>query len=452
MDEEWSVSEAGRGGYMSHVVVFDECVATDRADLVADAVEFLAALPGVTAVDHVEREVIEFDARGVPTSRLSGALRRWWDAAAAEQRPWMAATDRAARTVHDLVAAYGYQRHGLRLTRALDGELTHVVSVEHHFGRSPDDHALALTADVVLCLPEPQRFTVVSYTGALDDEAALAGAVTGRVIPALDAVPTVAAMLDRWQVKRSIEESGRRPYWITEGRLHARVLVSRGRLDEARQLYQEDFERSQPMQRPHLLALVERLGVAPLTTASSPHLTVAEEATLAAWQAHTPAAVGLLRQVTGARLDGSRRSLDELATWLSRPPDRLQATFAGIAPVLPAPFYGFRTWDDIRSGRVAFEPWRRVTAELVTAYLGQVVIRRAHGTAWGIAGDGELAMVRRGGTGVLSRVFALADQAIGAPGDRFDPRRLGGLADDMVRWVDDGRYPPWVVRLGMPGP
>ncbi|WP_144122597.1 hypothetical protein [Catellatospora sichuanensis] len=452
MDDEWSVSEAGRGSSMSHVLVFDECVASDRADLVGEAVEFLTTLPGVTEVEHVEREVIEFIAPGVPTSRLSEALRGWWNAAMQERRPWMVATDRAAQTVYELVAAYGYQRHGLQLTRALGAELTHVITMDHHFGRSPHDHTITLTANVMLCLPDPQHFTVVFHTGGLDDEAALTSAVTDRVIPALDILPTVDAMLDRWQVKQSIEESGRQPYWITEGRLHARVLVSRGRLAEARQVYQEDFEGSQPMQRPHLLRLVERLGVPPLTTGSSPHLTVAEEATLAAWQAHTTAANSLLREVTGARLDGSRRSLDELWAWLRQPPDRLQATFADTTPALGPSFYGYRTCDDIRSGRVAFEPWRRATAELVTAYLGQVVIRRARGTVWGVAGDGELAMVRHGGTGVLSRVFTIADGAIGVPVDRFDPRRLRQLADDMVRWVNDGRYPPWVVRLGTPGP
>ncbi len=437
---------------MSHVLVFDECVASDRADLVADAVGFLATLPGVTKVEHVEREVIEFDARGVPAARLSQALRRWWDVAAAERRPWMAATDQAVETVYELVAAHGYQRCGRQLTRGLGAELTHVITVEHHFGRGRDDHAIALTADVMLCVPDRQHFTVVSYTGGLADLAALTSAVTDRVIPALDAVPTVDAMLDQWQVKSSIHESGRRPYWMDEGRLHARVLASRGRLDEARQVYQEDFECSQPMQRPHLLRLVERLGVPPLTTASSPHLTVAEEATLAAWQAHTATVSSRLREVTGTRLNGSRRSLDELWAWLRQPPDRLQATFAGATPLLAASFYGFRTCIDIQSGRAAFEPWRRVAVELVTAYLGLVVIRQAPRTVWGVAGDGELAMVRHGGTGVLSRVFTIADSAPGAPVEQFDPHRLRRLADDMVRWVNDGRYPPWVVRLGVPGP
>ncbi|MEU8080919.1 hypothetical protein AB0B31_36370 [Catellatospora citrea] len=452
MDEQWSVSEAGRGASMSHVLVFDECIASDRMDLVADAVGFLATLPGVTEVEHVEREVIEFDAHGVPAARLSLALRCWWDAAAAERRPWMAATDQAVQTVHDIVAAHGYRRRGWQLTRALGAELTHVITMDHHFGRGRDDHAIALTADVMLCVPDRQHFTVVSYTGGIDDEAALTSAVTDRVIPALDALPTVDTMLDRWQVGSSIHESGRRPYWMDEGRLHARVLASRGRLDEARQVYQEDFERSQPMQRPHLLRLVEQLGVPPLTTASSPHLTVAEEATLAAWQAHTATASSRLREVTGARLDGSRRSLDELWAWLRQPPDGLQATFARATPILAASFYGYRTCADIRSGRVAFEPWRRVAVELVTAYLGQVVIRQAPGTMWGVAGDGELAMVRHGGTGLLSRVFTIADSAPGAPVDQFDPHRLRRLADDMVRWVNDRRYPPWVVRLGMPGP
>ncbi|MEV4624278.1 hypothetical protein AB0J74_36910 [Asanoa sp. NPDC049573] len=67
------------------------------------------------------------------------------------------------------------------------------------------------------------------------------------------------AMLERWQSHESIKEAG--PYRLPEVRLHARVLVSRGRLAAARDLYQIDFERTQPSHRPYLLQRFAELGV-----------------------------------------------------------------------------------------------------------------------------------------------------------------------------------------------
>ena len=77
---------------------------------------------------------------------------------------------------------------------------------------------------------------------------------------------------------------------------------------------------------------------------------------------------------------------------------------------------------------------------------------QAPGTVWGIGGDGELAMARHGGTGLLWRVFTITREAFGAPADQFHPHRLRQLLNDMVRWVNDAQYPPWIVRLGVPGP
>jgi hypothetical protein len=53
---------------------------------------------------------------------------------------------------------------------------------------------------------------------------------------------------------------------------------------------------------------------------------------------------------------------------------------------------------------------------------------------------------------LLWRVLTFIHQAFDVPVDEFDPLRLRRLADDMVRWVNDGQYPPWIVRLGVPGP
>jgi hypothetical protein len=218
-------------------------------------------------------------------------------------------------------------------------------------------------------------------------------------------------------------------------------------------VYQKDFERCRPDQRPYLLELAAGQGVPPLTTATNPHLSVTEEATLAAWQANTDSMVDQLRSVTGLRLGGSRRSVDKLWAWLRDSRDRLQTTFADATPALGASFYGVLTSIDLQYGRVPFEPWYRVTVELVTAYLGGVVIRRAPGTAWGIGADGELAMARRGGSGLLSRVYyAISHDAFDAPAGQFKPHELLWLVDNMVRWVNDKTYRAWIVRLGVPGP
>jgi hypothetical protein len=362
------------------------------------------------------------------------------------------AVDRAADIVSDLTAAHGYQRQGWELTRVLDAELSHVIALDHAFGYGRNEHSLTVTARVKLALPDLQWFTVVQYTGGLDATAELAQVITGRVLPTLAPLSTVDAMLDRWQDERSIEEGARRQYTIVEARLHARVLVSRGRLDEARQAYQRDFEHSQPQQRPYLLEQAAKLGVPPLATGTNPHLSVAEEATLAAWQANAAATVDRLRGVTGLPLDGSRRSVDELWAWLRDSRHRLQTTFADATPAFAMSYYGLHTGSDIRSGQVPFEPWYRATVELVTAYLGQVVIARAPGTQWGIGRDGELAMARHNGTGLLWRVATIVHQAFGATVDEFDPHRLRRLVDDMIRWVNDARYTAWIVRLGVPGP
>jgi hypothetical protein len=452
MAEDWHIDEVKRGGPVSHVLVFDEGVAVDREDLVAEAVGYLGTLPAVTGVEHVEREVVEMSAHAVPTSRLTEAMRRWWGAAKQETRPWMVAVDRAADIVSDLTAPHGFQREGWQLTRVQDAELTHVITLDHGFGLTLGEHSLNVGVYVRLALPDVQSLAVAQYTGELGADAELAEAITGRVLPALDSLSTVDAMLDRWQDERSIEEGGRRPYGFPDQWLHARVLVWRGRLDEARRVYQRHFERCQPRQRQALLELVARHGVPQLTTATNRHLSVAEEATLAMWHTNTASMVDRLRSVSGLPLGGSPQSVDELWSWLRTSRDRLQTTFADATPVLGMSYYGVPTYSDVQSGRLPFDPWYRVTVELVSAYVGQVVMGRVPGTEWGIGGDGELAMTRDGGTGLLWRVFTIVHEAFDAPIDEFGPQRLRRLVEDMVRWVSDGRYRAWIVRLGVPGP
>jgi hypothetical protein len=459
MADKWHIDEIEHGeplrpdgDVVSHVLVFDEGFAYDRQDLVVEAVKFLQTLPGVTEVEHIEREAVGIAAPAMPTSRLTEAMRDWWAAAKRHKPPWMAAVDRAADIVSNLVAAHGFQRQGWELTRVLDAELTHVIALGHESGGRPDRHWLAVGAYFRLTLPDVHGFLVLRYTGELDADAELAEAITGRMLPALDALPTVDAMLDRWQDRRSIDESGRRPYHFPDSWLHAQVLVARGRLAEAGSVYQRQFEDAQPRQRKSLLELVARQAVPPLTTATNPHLSVAQDAALAAWQADTASMADRLRTLTGLRLDGSARSVDDLWAWLRDSYERLQTTFADLTPALGSTYYGVLTENDIRSGRLPFEPWHRVCAELVTAYLGQVVMAKAPGTQWGIGGDGELAMVHLGGTALLRRVFTLIHEEFGSPTDGFHSRRLGQLVNDMVRWVNDGQYPPWIVRLGTPGP
>lgn len=112
VDGEWRIAEVGPGGPVSHELVFSEDVPVFREDLVAEAVEFLATLPGITAVERVEREAIALAADAVPTGGLIEEVRGWWETAKEQPRPWMTAMDRAAQTVLDLTAAYGYQLHG----------------------------------------------------------------------------------------------------------------------------------------------------------------------------------------------------------------------------------------------------------------------------------------------------------------------------------------------------
>jgi hypothetical protein len=458
MPEDWHISEVKHVEWLSHVLVFEEGIADARADLVAEAVEFLQTLPGVIEVELDEDEVVGIAADAVPASQLTETLRRWWDAAKQEKRPWIAAFDRAAGILSDLTAKHGYQRNGWELTRVQDAELIHVISLNHGFRRGT--HWLRVTADIRFplwraqlngterLLPQLDK-TVAEYTGGLDADAELAEAVTGRLLPALDALPSVDAMLDRWRNEQSIKEVGRYAHYPSELREHARVLVSRRRLNEAQQVYQKEFERCIPIQRPYLLELAAGQGVPPLTTATNPHLSVTEEATLAAWQANADSMVDQLRSLTGLRLRSSRGSVDKLWAWLRDSRNRLQTTFADATPALTRPYYGLLPGV---SAQERFEAWYRVTVELVTAYLGQVVMARAPSTQWAIGNDGDLAMARRGGRGLLRNVYYILYEAFDATGDKFKPHQLLSLVDDMVRWVNDKQHPAWVVRLGVPGP
>lgn len=262
VDDEWRISVAPPDEPVSFVV-FEEVVAAEREDVVAEAVEFLATVRGVTAVEHVEREIVEITAPGVPAAHLTATLRRWWDAAAKKQRPWMTAMEHAVGTVAGLAPGYE-RRDGMWLTRVVDAELTHALALDHSFGRGPDEHTVGVSAWVQLTLPGTERFHVVRRSLDLADEAALVEAVTGDLLPALEALPSVDAMLDRWRDRRSLAVPGYHPYPVYEAELHARVLVARGRLDEAREVYQDAYEREQ------------------------------------------------LRTLTGVDLDGSRRSLEQV--------------------------------------------------------------------------------------------------------------------------------------------
>lgn len=452
MEEDWRIDEAAEDdAEVSHVLAFDEGLAHDREDLVAEAVTFLETLPGVTAVEHVEREYVEIAAHDVSTSHLTEALRVWWEAAKGEKRPWMVAVDRAAGMVAELTAAHGYRRDGWQLTRTPDAGLSHTIILDHAFGRGPGEDLLTVAGQVRFTQPRAQAFTIMRWTGAIEAGADLAGAITGHVLPMLEPLSTLDAALEQWAQGRSILEGGRWPRTSPESLFYTQVLVTRGRLDEAGQVFQQEFERSQPQQRQHLLNLAEEYGVSrPVTAAASPLLSLDEEATLAAWQANTTAMVDQLRDLTGLRLDGSRGSLDKLWAWLRGNRDRLQTTFADATPALDIPYYGPLTGSDIMSGRLPFEPWYRMTVELVTAYLGQVVMKQAPGTQWGVDGDGALAMARGGGTGLLWRVAGILHEVFGAPPDRFRPHQLRGLGDDMVRWVKDSRYPLRTIVLGRP--
>ncbi|MEV4538934.1 hypothetical protein AB0J82_34695 [Asanoa sp. NPDC049518] len=443
MDDEWRLGEAGVGADWSHEMVFAEEIAWKREDLVAGMVEFLRTLPGVTAVEHVEREAVVISAAAVPTGRLSAAVRRRWEEAKKERPPWLAAMDRAARTVARLT---GLQRDGWRLTRILDSELSHVITLDHCFGREPGEHLIRVEAYVRLELPDVHHHRVLLYSGDLDDAVQLREVVTGRLRRALEPLTSVDAMLKRWQNHESIEEAGR--YGLPEVRLHARVLVSRGRLAAARDLYQIDYERTQPSHRPYLLERLAALDVPALTTGSDPRLSVIEEATLTAWHTSTLPLTDRLRDLTGLRLDGARTSLDELWAWLRDSRDRLQREFAEATPTLAMSYYGVLA-GGTDAGHAPRDPWYRVTVELVTAYVGEVVIAQAPGTLWGIGVNGELALIRRNGTGLLWRVLAIVHGAFGAPIDEFDPHQLRRLADDMLRWVNaDPTSQVWITHTG----
>lgn len=86
VDDEWRLGKTGFGADCSHELIFAKEVASEREDLVAGMVEFLRTVPGVTAVEHVDRGAVVIAAAAVPTGRLSAAVRRRW-AMVNRQRP-----------------------------------------------------------------------------------------------------------------------------------------------------------------------------------------------------------------------------------------------------------------------------------------------------------------------------------------------------------------------------
>ncbi|MEU4420840.1 hypothetical protein AB0F81_09445 [Actinoplanes sp. NPDC024001] len=439
MDDDWRLGETRFGDMYTHELVFLEEVASDREDLVAEMVEFLRTVPGVTAVDHVDREAVLITAPAVPAQRLSTALRRQWEKSVKKRPPWMAAMDRAFRTVEELT---GFTRDGERLIRVVDDELTHVITLDHRFGCEPDEHLLLAGAYVRLHLPDIHHQCVLEHRGDLSDEASLGEVVAGRMLPALNALTSVDVILERLQNQEPIEVGG--AYRLPEIRLHARILTARGRLTEARDLYQIEFDRDQPRHRPYLLRQLAELGVPPVTTASEPRLSVEQEATLIAWHTSTAPLTDRLRELSGLALEGTRESLDELWAWLRDSRDLLLAEDA--EPTLGRSYYGVLAGGTY-AAQAPFDPWYRATVERVTAYVGEVVIAEAPGTRWGIGGEGELGLTRRAGTGLLWRVLAIVHTAFGAPVEEFDPRELRRLAGDMLRWVDgEPHNQVWITR------
>jgi hypothetical protein len=395
--------------------------------------------------------IILIVARAVPTRDLTDALRRWWSRASQAQRPWQDAMRRATETLRRALEPEGFQAPNpedtqgqeIRMMRFIDDELTHVVRVDHGFPRDGRSrlglagHTIHVTGDLRLAGVERHATTalsswpawpphditgIVRVTVDIDDEPGLADAATRQLLPAFDVVPHVDALLDLWWQGRSVYPS-MPGYGVGDTRYHAMVLASRGRAGEARDVAQWEFERIRPDQRPYLLELLNALGAGPLTTGTDPRLSLAEERVLGDWDTDLHHTIDRLRElidgdrdpaaIRSAHLDGSRRSLDKLWLWLQRSPDYLRRALGNARPALPLEFYG-RNW--IYSTMMV-EPWQRVMVELLAAYLGFAVASRAPGTRWGVAGDGELSLVRRGGATIISRIYTMVGQEFAAQGD-----------------------------------
>lgn len=485
MGDAWTIEDLECSGPISHVLVFTEKTAVLREDLVAEAAGFLGTLPGVIAADLSDNEpgVVEIAAAGVPTWDLTAAFRPWWRVACQEQRPWQQSMDRAVAAASNALEPHGYVRQEWRLTRVVDDEIAHLIDFDHYFGPDSGQHTVTAVGSILLArvdqdtvptlAPSPSppgsEIDVVWFGTGLVNERDLVFGMTHQVLPALNAWSSVDRILDVWQRSGSVRTDGRRT--PAESRLHAGVLASRGQLLEARDLLQRDFETVQPCQRPTLLRLAARLGVAALTTAANPRISVSEERALRGWEANVGSLIDRLRTLVNqhnvparkrrswmrggrsAQLDGSRDSVEDLWCWLRQSQDHLRAALDDAQPTLPLTFLGFNTRSEIEAGRMALPPWHRTTVELITAYLGTVVTRQVPGTNWGIAHDGELALVCRGGAGILSRTFGVTRSAFAAPEDHPGHKvTLADLSTDLVRWVNtSGEYESSIVTLRGPG-
>lgn len=69
--------------------------------------------------------------------------------------------------------------------------------LDHYFGDEPGEHSLSVAARVRLTLPDLEHFYAMQYACKLDDADALVSAITGRVLPTLEELSSVDALLDQ---------------------------------------------------------------------------------------------------------------------------------------------------------------------------------------------------------------------------------------------------------------
>lgn len=447
-------------------VGYDDVLAHEYADLVAESIAVIAAVPGVADVIHEDREIILVRAGGGVTERqITTALDSFWRAAAKKPLPWNETLKTLATAVAPTLKAAGFRKQALRWNRETTPGFVQVIELS----RAEAGEGYVGTIDVGLFDEElarlRHRWARPKFVGEVDcqvrhsmgtfaltdDPSALRTRLEGEVLPFVDAHPSRRALL-------AAEAEGSR---LLNPIDRAIGLALEGDPATAHGLLQERFDRTQA--RAHIVEVAARLGLPPLATGADPTRSRAEEAFLPQWLAGQERALERFRAamsdagIAGAELDGSLGSLEHLRPDRWRPVvAHLQTTEPATAPspLMQLPRGAWSHFDRPAIGAVVPNHAVRQLAEDLAAYLGWVLQRAVPPAAWVLqsTGFGLAPAMQLPGRKEAAAVTKVAVEYATAALHPLTPeqdrlyRRYHPLRADVDRWLDEAAATPAMGR------
>ncbi len=438
----WNLEVQNDFGHHNFGLYFSDEIAHEREDMVARAVDFVDALPYVQSAQHVDCEYVEIFAEGATIDALKSDFDKWWRVAIKEKPPWKADVDSVATALHSLLKPLNYKKKQWVFNRIVNDEVVHVIELLHDFPNQDRGHSVIVMGGVALpkvqAIHGLQSAPLSFYTEPHCEIRSLfhkqvpmgSAAETLRQHLETNGLPLLKTLSDSEQILEALESGAngsRIRSAFRNDRTQGLLLASMGRTDEALPYLQREFDDAGSTQRPFILQLAESVGARSLTTGRNANFSIDEEEALRRWDESTDLCIAELRQmVSGATvqgrralwrrrpaaldLDGTDRSIEPLWAWMQQ---NVTATEGDIdtAPLLPLKFCGHRAYKGYGAERAPIRAQRRRMAELLAAYLGQILQRRVPNAKWALLGTGELGMAGGGVADVLVRVLQMIEEA-----------------------------------------